>query len=209
MLVDPNSLSAEENYKLLTGVIVPRPIAWVTTLNRAGKVNLAPFSAFTFVAPKPPMVGISIGRKGNLYKDTAQNIMAHEEYVVHIANGSQTSLVHASSEEFPSDVSEVDALNMETDASDIVGVPRLADAPIAMECRLRHVMEFGVTRSRFIVGEILRYHIRDGLLVGGKIQTLELDPVCRIAGPNYATLSSVIGMRPVRQTPKTEQDLLT
>ena len=82
MRIDPADLPAEACYRLMTGVVVPRPIAWVTTVSPAGVVNLAPFSHFTFVSPKPPMVAISIGRKGGVYKDTARNILATEEFVV-------------------------------------------------------------------------------------------------------------------------------
>ncbi|MEC7258359.1 MAG: flavin reductase family protein [Pseudomonadota bacterium] len=206
MIVDPGDISAEESYKLLTGIVVPRPIAWVTTLNAQGGVNLAPFSAFTFVSPKPPMIGISVGRKGQTYKDTAQNIMAREDFAVHIADRSMIAAVHASSEEFPPEVSETEHLGLETCASDIIATPRLVAAPVALECRLRHVIEFGDTRSRFMVGEILRFHVRDGLLNNGKIQTLDLDPICRLGGPNYATLGEIETMAAVRQTPKTDKD---
>jgi flavin reductase (DIM6/NTAB) family NADH-FMN oxidoreductase RutF len=206
MIVDPHSLSAEKAYRLLTGVVVPRPIAWVTTVNKKGGVNLAPFSAFTFVSPKPPMLGISIGRKGETYKDTATNIMATEEYVVHIADSSQIKELHASSEELPSDVSEVEKLGLETTACERIAVPRLSAAPVAMECRLRHVIEFGETRSRFIVGEVLLFHIRDGLLNDGKIQTMDLAPICRLGGPNYAGLSDVITMPSVFQTSKSVEE---
>lgn len=206
MIVEAHTLSAEASYRLLTGVVVPRPIAWVATLNRHDKVNLAPFSAFTFVSPKPPMVGVSVGRKGMIYKDTAHNILNREEYVIHIADQALTKAVHASSEEWPDDVSEAEKLGLETAPCVSVSVPRIVAAPIAMECRLRHVIEFGDTRSRFIVGEILRYHIRDGLLENGKIQTLDLDPICRLGGPNYATLGGVQTLPSVRQTPKTDKD---
>jgi flavin reductase (DIM6/NTAB) family NADH-FMN oxidoreductase RutF len=206
MIVDPQSLSAEKSYRLLTGVVVPRPIAWVTTLNRLGGVNLAPFSAFTFVSPKPPMIGISVGRKGAVHKDTARNILSTEEYVVHIADQPLTETLHLSSEEVADDVSEAEMLSVETTQSTHLSVPRVANAPIAMECRLRHVVEFGETRSRFIVGEVLLFHIRDGLLNDGKIQTMDLNPICRLGGPNYATLGEIVTLASVRQTPKSVED---
>jgi flavin reductase (DIM6/NTAB) family NADH-FMN oxidoreductase RutF len=202
MDLDPRDLSAEQAYKLITGIVVPRPIAWVSTLSASGGVNLAPFSAFTFLSPKPPLLGISVGRKGAVYKDTARNILAREDYVVHIADLSLVEQVHQSSAELPSDVSEARELGLETVASDEVGAPRLAAAPIAMECRLRHCIEFGETRTRLLVGEVVRFHIRDGLLKDGKIRTAELDPICRLAGPNYATLGDILTMTPVAQTPK-------
>lgn len=203
MHVDPKSLSAEESYKLMTGVVVPRPVAWVTTLSASGGVNLAPFSTFTFVSPKPPMLAFSVGRKGGAYKDTAQNILANEDYVVHIADRPLIDVVHRSAVEYPADVSETEMLGLETVPSLHVRPPRVAAAPIAMECRLRQCLEFGDTRSKLIVGEVVAFHFRDGLLKGGKIDTKALDPLCRLAGPNYATLGEIVAMQPIFQTTKT------
>jgi flavin reductase (DIM6/NTAB) family NADH-FMN oxidoreductase RutF len=204
MRIDPAYLDAETAYRLITGVVVPRPIAWVTTLSNSGVVNLAPFSAFTFVSPKPPMLAISVGRKGGIYKDTAQNILNNEEYVVHIADSSLMTAVHESSTEHPPDVSEVEELRLSTLPGERIKVPRLAAAPVAMECRFRQCLEFGETRSRLIVGEVLVFHIRDGLLQNGKIETKALDPIARIAGPRYAKLGEIITLKPVFQTSKTE-----
>jgi flavin reductase (DIM6/NTAB) family NADH-FMN oxidoreductase RutF len=204
MRIDPAYLDAETAYRLITGVVVPRPIAWVTSLSGSGVLNLAPFSAFMFVSPKPPMLAISVGRKGAIYKDTAQNILNNEEYVVHIADSSLMMAVHESSTEHPPDVSEVEELRLSTLPGERIKVPRLAVAPVAMECRFRQCLEFGETRSRLIVGEVLVFHIRDGLLNNGKIETEALDPIARIAGPRYAKLGEIVTLKPVFQTSKTE-----
>jgi flavin reductase (DIM6/NTAB) family NADH-FMN oxidoreductase RutF len=204
MRIDPAYLDPETAYRLITGVVVPRPIAWVTSLSATGVLNLAPFSAFMFVSPKPPMLAISVGRKRNVYKDTAQNILNNEEYVVHIADSSLMTAVHESSTEHPPDVSEVDELGLATLPGERIKVPRLAAAPIAMECRFRQCLEFGETRSRLIVGEVLVFHIRDGLLNNGKIETEALDPIARVAGPRYAKLGEITTLKPVFQTSKTE-----
>ena len=202
MRIDPSDLAAEQACRLLTGIVVPRPIAWVTTLSGDGVVNLAPFSAFTFVSPTPPMLAISVGRKAGVYKDTAHNILNNEEFVVHIADSSLMNAVHESSTEHPPDVSEVEQLNLETLPSEHVKVPRLAVAPIAMECRFRQCLEFGETRSRLLVGEVLVFHIRDGLLNNGKIETEALDPIARIGGPRYASLGEIFTLKSVFQTSK-------
>ena len=202
MRIDPSDLAAEQAYRLLTGIVVPRPIAWVTTLSGNGVVNLAPFSAFTFVSPKPPMLAISVGRKAGVYKDTAHNILNNEEFVVHIADSTLMNAVHESSTEHPPDVSEVEELNLETLPSERVKVPRLAVAPIAMECRFRQCLEFGETRSRLLVGEVLMFHIRDGLMNNGKIETEALDPIARIGGPRYARLGEIFTLKSVFQTSK-------
>ena len=201
--IDPRELDPESAYKLMVGLVVPRPIAWVTTLSATGGVNLAPFSAFTFVSPKPPMVAISVGRKRGAYKDTAYNILIREQFVLHIADSSLIEAVHLSSEEHPPEVSEAELLGLETAPSRHVAVPRLVAPPVAMECRFRQCLEFGDTRSRLIVGEVLFFHIRDGLVRNGKVETRELDPICRLGGPNYATLGEIVTQRPVHQTSKT------
>jgi flavin reductase (DIM6/NTAB) family NADH-FMN oxidoreductase RutF len=202
MRVDPADLGAEQAYRLITGIVVPRPIAWVTTLSGTGVVNLAPFSAFTFVSPKPPMLAISVGRKAGIYKDTAHNILLNEEYVVHIADTALMTMVHESSIEHPPEISEVAELKLETLPSERIAVPRLKAPPIAMECRFRQCLEFGDTRSRLIVGEVLVFHLRDGLLNNGKIETEALDPIARIGGPRYARLGEIVTLKSVFQTSK-------
>lgn len=202
MELDPGTLAAEASYKLLTGIVVPRPVAWVTTQSAAGIVNLAPFSAFTFVSPKPPMLAISVGHKAGIYKDTARNILASEEFVIHIADRTLIEPVHLSSIEHPPEISEVERLGLAVAPCARVRVPRLRDVPIGMECRLRHCLEFGDTRSRLLVGEVLMFHFREGLLRDGKIDSAQLDPICRLAGPRYATLGEIVTMASVAQTPK-------
>lgn len=205
MRLDPSDMVAERVYRLITGVVVPRPIAWVTSLSAAGVLNLAPFSAFTFVSPKPPMLAISVGRKAGVYKDTAHNILETKEYVIHIADAPLMDAVHESSVEHPAEVSEVEHLNLETAPSECIKVPRLTAPPVAMECRFQQCFEFGEARSRLIVGEVVMFHIRDGLLDNGKIETEALDPIARIAGPRYARLGEIITLRTVFQTPKSTE----
>jgi flavin reductase (DIM6/NTAB) family NADH-FMN oxidoreductase RutF len=203
MEVDASKLGPQEAYKLLVGVVVPRPVAWVTTLNSQGVVNLAPFSAFTYVSVKPPMVGINCGRKAGARKDTGTNILEQREFVVHIADISLVEPLHQSSFEYPPEVSEVEELGLETLPCVQVRTPRLAIAPIALECRFVSNTPYGATGAEFMVGEILRFHFREGLCVNGKIDTQKLDPVCRLGGPNYASLGEMIRMKPMNQTEKT------
>ena len=205
MQIDPADMGAERIYRLMTGIVVPRPIAWVSSLSSKGTLNLAPFSAFTFVSQKPPMLAISVGRKGDNYKDTAHNILDTEEYVIHIADTPLMNAVHESSAEHPPDVSEVELLGLETLPCERVKVPRLAAAPVAMECVFRQCLEFGDARSRLIVGEVVMFHIRDGLMNNGKVETEALDPIARIGGPRYARLGDIVTLRTVFQTPKSTE----
>jgi flavin reductase (DIM6/NTAB) family NADH-FMN oxidoreductase RutF len=110
--------------------------------------------------------------------------------------------VHDSSVEHPPEVSEVEELKLETRPSERIKVPRLAAAPVAMECVFRQCLEFGEARSRLIVGEVVMFHIRDGLVNNGKVETEALDPIARIGGPRYARLGEIVTLRGVFQTPK-------
>ena len=204
MRIDPAELGAERIYRLMTGIVVPRPIAWVTSLSRSGVLNLAPFSAFTFVSQKPPMLAISVGRKGADYKDTAHNILDTEEYVIHIADTPLMTALHDSSVEHPPEISEVEHLGLETLSCELIKVRRLAAAPVAMECRFRQCLEFGDAKSRLIVGEVVMFHIRDGLVNDGKVETGALDPIARIGGPRYARLGEIVTLNTVFQTPKSK-----
>jgi flavin reductase (DIM6/NTAB) family NADH-FMN oxidoreductase RutF len=198
-----SSLDPQQTYKLMTGIIVPRPIAWITTLSEQGVVNLAPFSCFTFVSNKPPMVGINIGRKAGVRKDTGSNIHALGEFVVHVADENLLEPMHLSAIEHPANVSEAELLGLQTEQSDLVRVPRLSAAPVSMECVLRQVIPFGDTGAEFYVGEVLKFHIRDVLYENGKIDTGKLKPVCRLGGPNYSKLGEIVHMSPIGQTEKT------
>jgi flavin reductase (DIM6/NTAB) family NADH-FMN oxidoreductase RutF len=197
-----SELNVEQSYRLLTGIIVPRPIAWVTTTSDAGVVNLAPFSHFTFVSAKPPMVAVSIGRKGRGYKDTAENILANQEFVVNIADVSLVEQVHQSAIEYPPDVSEVDVLGLTTLASRCVRPPRVERSPIQLECRLHQHLKLGERQTLLIIGEVIHIHVRDDLIRDGKIETRELRPLARLAGSKYATLGDIISLPPIARTPK-------
>ncbi|WP_262703141.1 MULTISPECIES: flavin reductase family protein [Streptomyces] len=203
MKIMPSALDPEETYKLMTGVVVPRPIAWVTSLSEDGVLNLAPFSCFTFVSSKPPMVGINIGRKAGVRKDTGHNIHRGGEFVVNIPDETMIEAVHHSAVEYPSGVSEVETLGLDTVDSDRVGVARLRDVPVSLECRLHGVTAYGLTGAEFVVGEILAFHVRDSLMADGKVDTAAMRPIARIAGPNYAALGEITSMRPIGRTPKT------
>ncbi|CAG9179815.1 MULTISPECIES: flavin reductase family protein [Cupriavidus] len=202
MQIMAESLSPEATYRLMSGVVVPRPIAWITTVSDDGVVNLAPFSCFTFVSNKPPLIGVNIGRKAGVRKDTGANIHASGEYVINIGDATQLEAIHLSSVEHPPEVSETDVLGLATAPSRIIRTPRLADVPVSMECRLERIIEFGDTGAEFVVGEVLVFHLRDGLYRDGKVDTRELNPVCRIGGPNYASLGDIVTLRAVGQTEK-------
>jgi flavin reductase (DIM6/NTAB) family NADH-FMN oxidoreductase RutF len=202
VIIDAGDLDAQAAYRLLTGIVVPRPIAWVTTQSTSGIVNLAPFSAFTLVSNRPPMIGINIGLRAGRRKDTSRNIHATGEFVVNIPTWDMRNSVHLSSEEFAPDISEADELGLKLSTSDLVTPPRLSEAPISMECAFDQVVKYGDAGSEFTTGKILRFHVRDDLYENGKIDTRLLDPAARVAGPSYSRVNTIETLKPIPQAPK-------
>ncbi|MFL9895146.1 flavin reductase family protein [Paraburkholderia sp. RL17-381-BIF-C] len=188
MNIDPKSVSADQNYKLITGLIVPRPVAWITTLSENGSVNLAPFSAFAQVTHTPPLLIVAVGKRGEVRKDTGRNIVATREFVVNIATFKDADDVHASSVDLPYGESEIDRLGLATAPLRVIGVPRLAHVPAAMECRLREAIDYEDSDSIIFVADVAQFYVCDDLLRDGKVATRDLDPIARLGGPNYAGL---------------------
>jgi flavin reductase (DIM6/NTAB) family NADH-FMN oxidoreductase RutF len=206
MDISPASLDHAQAYKLVTGIVVPRPIAWVTTMNEDGSVNLAPFSAFTFVSTEPPMLGFNCGRRLGERKDTARNVLRTREFVVNIGDDSMLEAIHASSAELPPNVSEAAQLGLETVPGRVIATHRLADAPASMECRLERVLEFGISGAEFFVGEVVNFHVRDDLYLDGKIDTETLRPAARVGGPVYARLGEFVRLAPIPMSPRRAPD---
>lgn len=192
MQVPAQGLDREATYKLMTGIVVPRPIAWITTRSEDGVINLAPFSAFAFVSMVPPMVGVNISRKSGALKDTALNMHRSGEFVVNIADDTNIEAVHLSGIEYERTVSEPELLKLDLAPSELVKTPRLAAAAASLECRFRQSIKFGTDDSEFLVGEVVMFHIRDDLYANGKVDSCQLRPICRIGGPTYAKLGEVV-----------------
>jgi flavin reductase (DIM6/NTAB) family NADH-FMN oxidoreductase RutF len=200
-----SDLSAAEAYALLVGIVVPRPVAWITTVNAAGAVNAAPFSCYTFVCNRPPMLAVNIGRRGETLKDTAANIAATGQFVVNVATETTLASMHASSAEFAASDSEVTALGLETAPSLHVAPPRLVCSPIAMECRIERLLELGEQRSGLLIGEVLAFHVDESLLAGNRVAVDRFHPIARLGGPHYATLGRLITQPKVGEAGPTEQ----
>ena len=127
-------------------------------------------------------------------KDTATNIEAHGDFVVNVVTVDAAQVMHETSADYPPDVSEVEALGLETLPSTLVAPPRLAISPIHLECRLHQIIELGEERDRLVIGEVVHFHVRDELLAGGRIVTAALRPLARLGGPNYAALGEFMTM---------------
>ncbi|WP_338666006.1 flavin reductase family protein [Pararoseomonas sp. SCSIO 73927] len=192
MKIDAADLDKSAAYKLLTGVVVPRPIAWISTVSPAGMTNIAPFSCFTFVSAEPPMIGFNAGLRDGQRKDTVRNIVATGDFVVNVVDENLVDAMHRSAADYGPDESEIDLLGLPIVSSDFVTAPRIGSSPIGMECVLDRIVSFGRSGAEFVVGEVRRFHVADRLLSGSRIDTALLRPVARLAGPNYSTLGQII-----------------
>jgi flavin reductase (DIM6/NTAB) family NADH-FMN oxidoreductase RutF len=166
MKIDPSEHTHSDNYKILTSVVVPRPVAWITSLSSAGVVNLAPFSFFNAVSGKPIYLAVSVGlRDDGQRKDTAVNIEQLGEFVVHLVTEELLGAMNISAADFPPDQSELLAADLHTTSSEKVRVPRVAEAPVALECKLTQSLPLG--SNTLFIGEVVMFHVADRLLRPG------------------------------------------
>lgn len=192
--IDLGALSRSERYKVLTGAVIPRPIAFVTTVAANGGINAAPFSQFVIIAVDPGLLGISIGPRPAGAKDTLGNIQRMGEFVINMVPGSWAKTVQDASEEHPADVSEVDLLGLETQPSARVRPPRIAQSPVQFECRLERILVLGSAPNHFIIGEVVMMHVRRDLLSDFKIDAKAYSPLARIGGRNYVRMGEIISV---------------
>lgn len=181
------SLAPRDRYKLLTSLVVPRPIAFVTSEDADGIVNAAPFSFFNVFSDEPPLVVIGIGRRaGGALKDTARNIEARGEFVVNLVDEELAPAMNVAAVDFPPETSEPGPAGLTLAASALVRPPRIAEAPAALECRNHTTLVIGADH-RLVVGEVLAIHVRDGLVDPDslRIDFTAYRPVGRLFGNLY------------------------
>lgn len=190
--IDIAALSRADSYKLLTASVIPRPIAFVTTINTDGSINAAPFSQFIIVSTQPGMLGFSSGEGRWGKKDTVANIERTGEFVINTVPESLAQLVQDCAQELPRNVSEVDLFDIELLESEAIATPRVAASDVQFECTLHRIVEFGTGPNSLVVGDVRRVHVRKGLLSGAKIDHTLYRPLGRIAGRRYCTLGTII-----------------
>ena len=185
MKIDLMDMRQRDLHHILTGAIVPRPIAWVSTIGADGIFNLAPFSAYCSVSMKPAMVGFSVApTRDGKKKDTHRNIEATKEFVINIVTEALAQPMNITSTPYPPEVDEFKEAGLTPVKADLVKAPMVAESPINLECRLCQILEFGEAprMSSFIIGEVLRIHVKDELYVDGAIQMSKLKAIGRLGG---------------------------
>ena len=186
---DPADHAFGDIYKLMIGSIVPRPIAFVSTVDELGVRNLAPFSFFTAVCPDPPTVlfcpSVRPSTKGR--KDTLRNVLATREFVINIVSEEIAGQMNQCAAEVGPEVDEFELSGLTAVPGELVRAPRVAESPVQMECKLREVVTISdqVGGGSIVIGEVVRFHIRAGIVDSYRIDPNKLKAIGRMGGPSY------------------------
>ena len=195
MHVDPRTLSSTAVYKLLISSVVPRPIAWVSSVDRDGVPNLAPFSYFMAITDAPPTIAFSCSARAGSKKDTLRNVEAAGEFVVNIVDDDRAEQMNLTSGDYPPELDEFALTKLTAVPSVKVKAPRVAEAPINMECTLVRVLPVG--RANLILGEVVQWHVRDDVYdaATGRFDMHKLRPVGRLTGNLYSHIHQIFEMK--------------
>lgn len=197
MIIEASTLSERDSYKLLISSVVPRPIAWISSQDAEGRLNLAPFSYFQAVCPEPPTLVVSVGRRSDgAWKDTALNALATAEFVVNIVSLELAEQMNLTSGDYPHEMSEFELAGLTPAPSHRVRPPRVAEAAISLECRLAQALTLGPTpgTNLLLLGEVLAFYVRDDLYVDGRVDFERLQPLGRLGGNQYVKPGEVFEM---------------
>jgi len=199
MILDVSKTPVLDVYHLLVGIVTPRPIAWVTSINQDGLVNLAPFSFFNAFGGNPPVVVFSPTlRRDGTKKDTLRNVEANGEFVLNAAVESLAQQMNLTSKELPPDESEVELAGLHTIPSVKVKPPRLKESPVNMECVVRQIVPVGngPISGNLVIGDIVLMHIDESVLdVNGRIDPRKLRTIARLGGDYYCRTSDLFEMK--------------
>jgi flavin reductase (DIM6/NTAB) family NADH-FMN oxidoreductase RutF len=199
--LDPDALPPTDRYRLLISMIVPRPIAFVSTRSAAGHANLAPFSFFMGVSGDPPLLALSVSTRAGEPKDTARNLIDTGEFVVNAATAPLAEAVNQASGDWPADVDEFALTGLTPAPSIKVAPPRVLEAAFSLECRTHTVVPLGAapTDTRLIVGEVVWIHVRDEVLESAEaaapfVDATRLQPIARLGRNLYTRLGEVFAL---------------
>lgn len=192
--IDPSKQTERENYKLLIGSVVPRPIAFVTSEAEDGTINGAPFSYFNIVTADPPLLSVSVQRKNGIQKDSARNILHQENFVIHIVSKSYLEKINQTAASLAADESELTLANLTTVSSQKITTPGVEEAKVRYECVLEKHLELGEgdeVSTDFFIGKIVCIHVNEEVYDDGKIIYDELQAISRLAGTDYAEIGPI------------------
>ena len=198
MKINPAVLNRQDAHALLVGAILPRPIAFVSTVGKDGIHNIAPFSFFTGMSTKPAVVGFAVGcRRDGTKKDTLVNIEYTKDYVINLVNEELAEAMNQAAGEYPSHVDEFKVAGLTPVKSDLVKSPRVAESPVNLECRLMQILEFGQSPNvnSFIIGEVICVHVQEGTWVDGVIKASKVQAIGRLGEDLYCRTKDIFEMK--------------
>ena len=190
MILDPAQVSTTDIYRALISVVVPRPIAFVSTLGADGRTNVAPFSFFNAIASAPPLVGIAILDRQDDPKDTLRNIRATGEFVANLVSEPMLNAMVRTAGDWPADVSEFEIAGLTAAPSQKVKAPSVAESPVHLECTLYKEIELG--SSSLLVGEVVLLRVKDDVMTEGRVDPMKLQAVGRLGGELYSLMREVV-----------------
>ena len=189
MQFDPDAMKVRDIYGLLVQLVVPRPIAWVSSISDAGVTNLAPYSFFNAVGANPPtLMFCPVNRRDGSFKDSLTNVMENGEFVVNVVSHDLGPAMKETAAEFDSEISEFEAVGIDILDSSCVKPPRVADSLAQFECRLNRVIHLaqGPAGANIVIGDIVQIHVADSVISEpGKIDSEKLDAIGRMGGSSY------------------------
>jgi flavin reductase (DIM6/NTAB) family NADH-FMN oxidoreductase RutF len=201
MKFDLDKFGIKDCHDLLVGAVLPRPIAFVSTIGANGVNNLAPFSYFTVLSSKPPILGFGIGSKRDGgKKDTLANLEFSGDFVINVVTENLVEAMNQTSGDYPPEVDEFQVAGLTPGKSDLVQSPRVTESPINIECKLKQILQFGDAPriNRFVVGEAVRIHVKKELLEGNITRAERLKAIGRMGGDLYCRTQDLFEMkRPV------------
>lgn len=189
MNLDPRGTPTNDVYRLLISVVVPRPIAFISTRSTAGATNLAPFSYFNAISSAPPLVGIAISDRAEDPKDTLRNIRETGDFVVNVVSEPLLETMVSTAGEWPRGRSEFEVAGLTPVRSERVQAPGVVESPVRLECVLHREIPLG--NSHLVVGEIVYMHVSDDVFTDGRVDPMKLRPVGRLGGELYSLMREV------------------
>lgn len=193
--IDPASVGNRDRYHLMTSLVVPRPIGWVSTRSGSGVPNLAPFSYFNAVSATPMLVGVSIGHRRSIPKDTLRNIRETGAFCVNVVTEGQLEQMSLSSGEHPPEIDEFEVAGLPIAEAALVKAPYVANCPAVFECSLSQEVELKGGNASLVIGEVVRIHLASGLEMEEgtlRVTPQSLRPVARLGGDLYSTVREVM-----------------
>lgn len=197
MIIDPDNPGTYNMHELGASLIVPRPVAWISTVGPDGTFNAAPFSAFARVSSNPFIVCVSIARRKGELKDTMKNIEHVRDFVINLVNDDLAGAMNKTAADFPYGVDEIKKAGLTAAASERVTSPRIDEAPASFECKVDRIIELGEPGrgNSLVLAEVVLIHVKDDLLKGDVVRPEDLKPLGRLGGNLYCHINNIFEMK--------------